>query len=321
VTDAHFAEHAELTALDHGGELPSTVDCLIATVEDAAVPLARRLAAGSSLGLVGDPRVGAEPVLVAVSGGDVEIGLAADRVTAVVDRWRHVGVEESWIRKEVPTFRVRLGDFRIARYPVTNAQYLDFLRATGTAGRPTTWYLGAYPWDRANHPVCGISAADADAYVQWLAGRTGRPYRLPTEAEWEHAAKGDAGHEYPWGDAFDPACANTRETGVHTTTPVGAFPAGRSPFGADDMAGNAEEYVADAYAPYPGGGVVADHLVERLGGYRIARGGSFARYGDLARTRRRHGAFPGPLYPIGLRVAMSGARTGDAGWALPAIVG
>jgi formylglycine-generating enzyme required for sulfatase activity len=69
------------------------------------------------------------------------------------------------------------------------------------------------------------------------------------------------------------------------------------------MAGNVEEFVADDYRPYPGGPFVDDHLVETQGKYRVARGGSFARYGDLARTRRRHGPFPGPLYPIGFRLA------------------
>ena len=92
---------------------------------------------------------------------------------------------------------------------------------------------------------------------------------------------------------------------MHTTTPVGAFPAGGSPFGVLDQAGNVEEYVADAYRPYPGGPFVEDHLVETHGAYRVCRGGSFARFGDLARTRRRHGAFPSPLYPAGFRLATS----------------
>jgi len=74
------------------------------------------------------------------------------------------------------------------------------------------------------------------------------------------------------------------------------------------MAGNVEEYVADTYRPYPGGESVDDHLVLALGEYRITRGGSFAWYGDLARTRRRHGSFPSPLYPCGFRVAASVTR-------------
>ncbi len=156
-----------------------------------------------------------------------------------------------------------------------------------------------------NHPVAGIAAQDADAYVTWLAGLTGHPYRLPAEAEWEWAAGGPGRREYPWGNDFDPARANTREAGIHTTTPVGVFPAGAGRYGHLDLAGNVEEYTSGCYRPYPGGNHVADHLSQRLGSYRVTRGGSFARHGDLARTRRRHGAFPGPLYPCGFRVATS----------------
>jgi len=306
--DVHFRECAELTRLDlplAGRLRPATSDpaALAQVAEDPDVPLRGRLAAAALLAICGDPRVPQVPAVLPVPGGNVTIGLPADRVAAVVARWRHVGVERPWIEKEVPAWPVHLDDFWLGRYPVTNLQYLFFLRATRRAGRPGTWYLGAYPWDRPSHPVSGVAAEDADEYAAWLSAQTGHPYRLPSEAEWEHAAHGFDGPEYPWGDEFDPARANTRESGIHTTTPVGVFPAGSGPFGHLDLAGNVEEYVASQYHPYPGGVPVDDHLTERLGSYRVARGGSFARYGDLARTRRRHGAFPGPLYPCGLRIA------------------
>lgn len=308
MTGPHFREYARLTDLVHplgGTDALDTdaVDQLARAVEDPAVPLGIRLAAGTLLSLCGDPRIGPVPALTKVVGGPVEIGLAPESVAEVVARWRHVGVEASWIEKETPVHTTVLEDFWIGRYPVTNLEYREFLLDTGREPRPSTWYLGAYPWDRANHPVAGVSAEDADAYVGWLAERTGRAYRLPTEAEWEHAAKGFTGLEFPWGDEFSAGNANTRETGLHTTSPVGAFPGGYAPCGAADMAGNVEEYVADGYAAYPGGRVVEDHLVLELGGYRVTRGGSFSRYGDLARTRRRHGSFPSPLYPCGFRVA------------------
>ncbi|WP_228452537.1 formylglycine-generating enzyme family protein [Streptomyces alkaliterrae] len=279
---------------------------LAARVEDPEVPMPDRLSAGGILALTGDPRIhGDTPAVCFVAGGTVRIGLPTSSVDTVVASWKHVGVVRSWIEKETPEHPVALADFWIGRYPVTNEEYRDFLDSTGHTARPSTWYLGAYPYDRANHPVAGVTPEDADAYVAWLTDRTGHPWRLPTEAEWEHAAKGPEHREFPWGDAFDPEAANTRETGVHTTTPVGSFPAGRAPCGAHDMGGNVEEYVADTYVPYPGGPYVADHLVETMGAYRIARGGSFCRFGDLTRTRRRHGAFPGPLYPVGFRLATS----------------
>jgi formylglycine-generating enzyme required for sulfatase activity len=312
-TSPHFREHADLS--DPGLLQPASPAArrllsagpaqLAATVEDPSASLADRLAAGGVLALIGDPRVAPLPAMCAVTGARVPIGLPPERVAEVTAAWAHVGVEEPWIAKETPVHDVVLASYWIGTYPVTNREYRDFLADTKRSGRPSTWYLGAYPYDRANHPVCGVSAEGADAYAIWLSRRTAHPWRLPTESEWEYAAKGPTCLEYPWGDAFDRHNANTRETGVHTTTPVGAFPAGRSPFGALDMAGNVEEYVADEYRPYPGGPNVSDHLVESHGTYRVCRGGSFARFGDLARTRRRHGAFPSPLYPVGFRLATS----------------
>lgn len=315
----HFEEHADLTdpellRLPRGaaarlrGAAPAD---LAATVEDPAAPLAVRLAAGGLLAHLGDPRITPVPATCAVPGGSVRIGLPPGDVEAVAAAWAHVGVEAEWIAKETPEHVVELAGYQIAAYPVTNAEYRDFLDDTGRPERPSTWYLGAYPYDRANHPVAGVRPEDADAYAAWLSERTGRAWRLPTEAEWEYAAKGPRGLEFPWGDRFDPAAANTRETGVHTTTPVGAFPAGRSPFGAYDMGGNVEEYVADDYRPYPGGPYVADDLAASRGRYRVARGGGFARFGDLARTRRRHGGFPSPLYPIGFRLAAGTPKAGS----------
>ena len=307
----HFAEHADLAdpALLHPcpGARGALADRqqLAAAVEDPALATAERLAAGGMLALLGDPRITPVPAMCFVPGARVRIGLPAGEVAHVTRSWAGKGVQESWIAKESPEHTVRLGDFFIARYPVTNGEWRTFLAATGLKQRPTTWYLGAYPWERSNHPVAGIRAEHADHYARWLSKRTGHPWRLPAEAEWEYAAKGPDGRPYPWQGGFDAGACNTRETGVHTTTPVGAFPAGAAPCGALDMAGNVEEFTADDYAPYPGGEPVADHLVESMGGYRIARGGSFARFGDLTRTRRRHGPFPGPLYPVGFRLASS----------------
>ncbi|MFE1250458.1 formylglycine-generating enzyme family protein [Streptomyces sp. NPDC058735] len=310
----HFKEHAALARRSDVRPPAKAAQTLAALgpeqlashVENPDAPLPDRLAAGGILALIGDPRIrSGSPATCFVSGGTVEIGLDPDSVDTVVSDWEHVGVVRSWIDKETPAHTVVLQDFWIGRYPVTNEEYRDFLDDTGHERRPSTWYLGAYPYDRSNHPVAGVQPEDADAYAAWLSGLSDHPWRLPTEAEWEHSAKGRENREFPWGNMFEPHAANTRETGIHTTSPVGAFPAGRSPYGAYDMGGNVEEYVADMYTPYPGGPYVADHLVETTGAYRVARGGSFSRFGDLTRTRRRHGAFPGPLYPVGFRLATS----------------
>jgi formylglycine-generating enzyme required for sulfatase activity len=113
-------------------------------------------------------------------------------------------------------------------------------------------------------------------------------------------------HEFPWGNEFDASLANTCETAIFNTTPVGMFPGGVSAFGVHDLAGNVEEYVADNYAAYAGGSEVDDHLKQIHGSYRVARGGSFARFRDLARTRRRHGHNPrSATYAMGFRLAES----------------
>jgi formylglycine-generating enzyme required for sulfatase activity len=143
-------------------------------------------------------------------------------------------------------------------------------------------------------------------YCAWLSRETGLRYRLPTEAEWEKAARGTDGRAHPWGDAFDPRRANTREAGIGETTPVGSFPDGASPYGALDMAGNVEECTGSLYRLYPGSRVSDPEA----GSYLVTRGGCFALDGDLARCDRRHGL---PFAPAaGFRLARSRAALGEA---------
>lgn len=153
-------------------------------------------------------------------------------------------------REERPQHRVVLPAFRIARFPVTVAEYACFVQATGHR-RPKRWNLlgRVVDWPtqlrRPEHPVVMVSWHDATAYAAWLARLTGHPWRLPTEAEWEKAARWDAAAGaawiYPWGDAFDATRCNTQGSGIGATTPVGSYPAGASPCGAQDMAGNVWE--------------------------------------------------------------------------------
>ena len=280
-------------------------EALLAWLDDPRVRLSERIAAGSLLALAGDPRIDPfAPEMVPVPGGDIEIGLDVARLDSTLRKWKHLGLVRAWIVKEAPQHRVTLAAYAIGRYPVTNLEYRQFLIETGYSEIPTSWAFRRYPVERANHPVYTVSASGADAYAAWLSLRTGRAFRLPSEAEWEHAARGTDDREFPWGDTFDPSLANTAECGLFDTSPVGAFVGGASPFGAVDMGGNVEEYVADAYAPYPGGETVEDHLAQIHGTYRVARGGGFSRFADLARTRRRHGHNPrSPAYAMGFRLA------------------
>ncbi|MEW2545756.1 SUMF1/EgtB/PvdO family nonheme iron enzyme [Streptomyces sp. NPDC047002] len=285
------------------GRLSGTDPAGLAEIaEDGDRPFADRWTAGSLLALAGDPRIDPEsPAMAAISGGRAAIGLPEADVEGVTARWSHVGVRSEWIAKETPRHPVDMAPFRLARYPVTNLEYRGFLADTSAAWLPTSWQFGVYPAHLANHPVWTVPPEAADAYAAWLARRTGRPFRLPTEAEWEYAA--GAGRAHPWGEAFAADAANTVEQGPLSTTPVGIYPAGRGPFGLSDMGGNVEEYVSDDYRPYPGGAFVADDLLTDAESYRVARGGSFTRYGDLTRCSRRHGWYRKPIYAMGFRLA------------------
>lgn len=294
-------------AYHHAQLRHASTELWLQTLSSAGAALAERLVSGNLLAIAGDPRIVVErPDMQEVAGGDVEIGLAAADVAAALDLCAGLGLDRAWIEKECPRHRVSLRPYRIARYPVTNTEYRAFLVDTGHPELPSSWPFRQFPIERANHPVYTVSAASADAYARWLARRTGRPFRLPSEAEWEWAASGPEGREFPWGERFDADLANTAETGLFASSTVGAFVGGESVFGVSDMAGNVEEYVADDYAAYPGGLRVEDHLVQIHGRYRVARGGSFARFRDLARNRRRHGHNPrSATYAMGFRLAES----------------
>jgi formylglycine-generating enzyme required for sulfatase activity len=147
---------------------------------------------------------------------------------------------------EMPQSQLTLGAFQMATYPVTVAEYSAFVRS-GHA-EPAGWsdQLG-----NLDHPVVYVSWNDAVAYAAWLAKLTGQPWRLPTEAEWEKAARGADGRIYPWGDSFDASRAKTDEGDKGGTTPVGSYPTGASPYGAQDMIGNVFQWTSSIYRSYP----------------------------------------------------------------------
>ncbi|WP_267244116.1 formylglycine-generating enzyme family protein [Streptomyces sp. PR69] len=302
--DAFAARTEPWPLAAHRDLLAAPAETLVAVAEDPGLSFARRYAAGTVLGLVGDPRIRPDdPPMADVPAARVRLGLPRAAVAEVTARWRHAGVEAEWIAKECPAYEKDIPAFRIALHPVTNIEYRRFLEETSDAELPSSWRFGGYPEHLGNHPVWTVSPEAADRYAAWLAERTGRAFRLPAEAEWEYAAAGAGGREFPWGEDFAADHANTVEHGPLATTPIGVFPAGRSPFGVHDMAGNVEEYTADSYRPYPGGTDIADDLAVSRGEYRIARGGSFTRFGDLARCRRRHGWYAREIYAMGFRLA------------------
>lgn len=152
-----------------------------------------------------------------------------------------------------------------------------------------------------NHPVCGVAYEEAEAFCRWLSQLSGHGVDLPTEAQWEKAARGTDGRQWPWGDEFNPQMCNTREGGYEGTTPVERFPQGASPYGVLDMGGNVEEWTRDLYLPYPDDQAVIDGF-GGPGQYRVTRGGHWKGGGDLARCARRHGTWADS--PVGVRAVL-----------------
>ena len=137
------------------------------------------------------------------------------------------------------------------RVPVSNAQYALFTAATGHAP-PEHWNGKRPARGLESHPVVKVSWHDALAYCRWLGEVTRQPVGLPSEAEWEKAARGaDDARAYPWGDGFDASRCNIGESGFGGTTPVGVFVNGASPYGCLDMVGNVWEWTRSLYLPYP----------------------------------------------------------------------
>jgi formylglycine-generating enzyme required for sulfatase activity len=184
---------------------------------------------------------------------------------------------------EAPAHSVSVAPFEIDKTEVTNAEFAAFVKATGykTAAEESgggSWR--DYAEGRDNYPVVKVSWADADAYCAW-AGK-----RLPTEAEWEYAARGTDGRIYPWGNDWKPDACNGRESGIRSTTAVGSFAAGASPYGVLDMAGNVREWAADWYDKYPGSSFSSPYFKV----FRVHRGGGwFDPPEDLRTTKRNAG--------------------------------
>ncbi|TDF35640.1 serine/threonine protein kinase [Alteromonadaceae bacterium M269] len=281
-------------------------DLLVSTLRDKENSTEHRLGAGTMLSLKGDDRIKVyEPDMVEIESAKAQIGTVFESMDELYERFKKYGVQRSWVQKEGPRFEYELDAFRIARYPVTNQEYQAFLEDSEFDEIPTSWQFGYMNILDSNKPVYTVTDRAATAYTEWLSAKTGRKFRLPTEYEWEYAAAGEKGYEYPWGNDIQVDACNTMETGLLSTSPIGMFPQSDSPFGLCDMAGNVEEYVSTHYHAYPGGSIVEDDLYLKLGLYRIARGGAFNRFIDLARCQRRHGAYPKSLYAIGFRLAES----------------
>jgi formylglycine-generating enzyme required for sulfatase activity len=203
--------------------------------------------------------------------------------------------------QEQPQHLVSLPDYAIGQYPITNAHYQVFARA---AQRPFEFLAG-----REHHPAVNVAWDDAVAFCVWLSRLTGRTFRLPSEAEWEKAARGPDGRLFPWGDAWDDTRLNAAQPHLGTT-PVGQFsPLGDSPYGVADLSGNVWEWCADWFDARhyarraQRGRPVRRPLGPAAGAGCVARGGAFDSPARQARAAYRNWFYPYNTRPnLGFRI-------------------
>lgn len=176
---------------------------------------------------------------------------------------------QRWYEQEKARGRASTKAYAITLTPITNRQYAVFVAETAHPApevdratwnsyglvhpyqrtRRFAWRDGKPPAGREDHPVVLVSRLDAVAYAEWLSRRTGGRWRLPTELEWEKAARGIDGRVFPWGGEFDATRLNSHDRGPFDTTPAGAYAGGASPFGVLDAAGQVYQWTATLGAP------------------------------------------------------------------------
>jgi formylglycine-generating enzyme required for sulfatase activity len=276
-------------------------------MRSAQLGTAQRVAAGNTLAGLGDPRfrpdvwyLSSEPLLgfVEIPPGPFRMGSSPEQdPLSYADEW--------------PQHEITLPRYYIARYPVTVAQFRVFVTASGHTPQNEGSLRGL-----PNHPVVWVSWSDALRYCEWLTERVreweGTPeplgtllrregwcITLPSEPEWEKAARGTDGRVYPWGQDADLGRGNYGGTGVMTTSAVGCFPGGASPYGVEEMSGNVWEWTRSVWAPYPyptdaAGLSAREYLEEREGVPRARRGGAFFSSPRSIRCAVRLGSGPYP---------------------------
>ena len=216
---------------------------------------------------------------------------------------------------------VYVAEFEMAQAPVTVSQYAAFLNS-GAVQQQRWWSQEGWAWrngeslgwgredrkkpeaweiqrDHPYYPVVGITWYEAEAYCNWVSSETKRTVRLPTEEEWEWAARGENELPFPWGEDFLASLTNTLETDLNGAVDVASIESDESPFGIREMAGNVQEWTGSVYTPLPDE-VFADEDL------RVARGGSFndTSYGSRSSYRRAYP--PGYFYPfLGFRVVVT----------------
>lgn len=214
------------------------------------------------------------------------------------------------IRYELPQHLVSVEGFEIGKYPVTVTEYACAVHAKAVRIPPDCMDIW---WDKQlenkTWPVVCVSWRDAVAYCSWVTALTGEQWRLPTEAEWEKAARGTDRHIYPWGDQWDQARANTDESLIHHITSIDAYPNNISPYGVVGMVGNIWEWCHSLAEPYPYRASDGREDTE-VEGRRALRGGSWAEPFTITRTAFRYDDDADfPLSHAGFRLVRGNANS------------
>jgi formylglycine-generating enzyme required for sulfatase activity len=254
----------------------------------------------------GEARLPFEPEMIVIPSGEFLMGSDPEKD-------RHAGEDER------PQHTLFLPEYAMAKTPVTNTQYAAFLKATGHTP-PAHWKILFWrkrwpPRGRQDYPVVNVSWYDAKSYCRWLSKATGKTYRLPSEAEWEKAARGTDGRVYPWGDVWETERCNISENVERDdTTPVGIYPGGASPYGLLDMVGNIWEWTRSLWGrnlrepqfkyPYdPTDG--REDIEAKTDMRRVLRGVSFLNDRQVARCASRYRYSPSNFFAtVGFRVAL-----------------
>jgi formylglycine-generating enzyme required for sulfatase activity len=239
---------------------------LVCTLQHGALSPVDRAQAGDALATMGDPRFRRDAYglpdesllgFVEIPAGPFLMG--SDKARVGSDKARDAEAFDN----ELPQHEVTLPRYFIARYPVTVAQFQAFVEASGSRPGDEQSLRGM-----ANHPVVRVSWHEARHYCEWLTAQLrvwegtpeplasllrheGWQVMLPSEAEWEKAARGTDGRIYPWGNDTDPNRANYADTGIYTTSAVGCFPGGASPYGVQELSGNVLEWTRSLLGEYP----------------------------------------------------------------------
>jgi len=294
------ASRREKAAVDLAGKkLPAIIE------SDASASLEERFEAGEILGQLGDPRFDMlNPAMVLVEAGEFTRGSEEDK-------------------DEKPVRQIYLDEFMMGKYPVTNQEFRAFMDDKGHETKefwtPEGWQWRQEnnisepgsrhdrKWNGPNFPVVEVSWYEAAAYAAWLSEKTSHKYQLPTEAQWEKAARGSRGFQYPWGNKLDKNKCNSYESELLRTSPVGIFPSGKSPYGCMDMAGNVLEWCSDWYdenyykkSPKENPGGPAD------GSFRVLRGGGWLYVAPDCRAASRFHFLPAfRVVFVGFRLSRS----------------